>query len=339
MELTVIIPIYNRAKMLAQALESLRQQTYKDFVVIVCDDASKDNLQEVVDKFPDVKIEYHRYEANAGQFKNAMRGLELCQTPFVKYLDSDDLLFPEALEKQVKALQEMPNAAICLGGMVSFEELQEQNKIKVFDYTEPYSPEPRTERQWAKLEEYRGSNPSACMYRTELFRNLGGFNTGLVGIADWEICVALSLKYLVTAVNEPVCAYRLHTAQITQNYSVNSDAVLIKDVFWMTSNANPYRERLGIPSAQQFFMRLDVCWRELRIALVSNQKILLIKKWWEIVVLNKMLLPFIFNFPWFVFLKLLRKPKSPTGISHAFNLEKYKTSICSVLFNERAISL
>lgn len=339
MQLTVVIPIYNRARMLAQALESLRQQTYKDFVVIICDDASKENLQEVVDNFPDVKIEYHRYEANAGQFRNAMRGLELCRTPFIKYLDSDDLLFPEALEKQVKALQEMPNAAICLGGMVSFEELPEKNQINVFDYTDPYIPQSRTDKQWARLEEYRGSNPSACMYRTELFRNLGGFNTGLVGIADWEICVALSSKYLVTAVNDPVCAYRMHTAQITQNYSVNSNAVLIKDVFWLTSNANPYRERLGIPLSQQLFMRLDVCWRELRIALASNQKILLLKKWWEIVVLNKMLMPFIFCFPWFVILKLIRKPKSQTEIFHGFNLEKYKNSICSALFNERAISL
>lgn len=339
MKLTVIIAIYNRGWMLAQALESLRWQTYKDFVVIICDDASTENLKEVIDKFPDLKIEYHRYEANAGQFRNAMRGMEFCQTTFVKYLDSDDLLFPEALNKQLQALQDNQNAAISLGGILEFEELQEQNKVNLFNFSEPYVPESTAKGQWARLEEYRGYNPSASMYRTELFRNLGGFNTGLVGIADWEICVALSSKYPVVAVNDPICAYRLHAAQITKKYVVNSGGVCIKDVFWLTSNANPYRERLGLPLSQQLFLRLNECWTNLRAVLSSEYKILLLKKWLEIVVSNKMLIPFIFAFPWFVTIKILRKPKVQTGASNSLNMEKYQDYICSILFNQKSISL
>ncbi|OKH53129.1 hypothetical protein NIES2101_12405 [Calothrix sp. HK-06] len=339
MQLTVIIPAYNRPKMLAQALESLRWQTYKDFIVIVCDDASTENLKEVIDKFLDLKIEHHRFEVNAGQFGNAMRGMEFCQTTFVKYLDSDDLLFPDALERQVKALQDNKNAAICLGGILEFEEIEEQNKVNLFNYSVPYVPESRAKGQWARLEEFRGSNPSASMYRTELFRNLGGFNTGLVGIADWEICVALSSKYPVVAVNVPICAYRLHAAQITKKYVINSGGVCMKDVFWLTSKANPYRERLGLPLSQQFFLRLNECWVNLRAVLSSEDKFLTIKKWLDIVALNKMLLPFIFAFPWFVTIKVLRKPKVQRGASNNLNMEKYKDYICSILFNEKSVSL
>lgn len=339
MELTVIIPVYNRARMLAQSLESLRWQTYKDFVVIICDDASAENLREVVDKFPDLKIEYHRYEANAGQFGNAMRGVELCQTPFMKLLYSDDLLFPTALEKQVKALQETPNAAVCLGGYIEFEVFPQETRISLYNSIFPYVAKSRTKKQWARLEEYSGFIPSACMYRTELFCNIGGFNTGLPGIADWEIYVALSSKYLTIAVNELVCAMRMHNEQVTKQYFLASDALEIKNVFLMTSNVNPYRERLGIPLSQQFFLRLEQCWKNLRVALSSKDKILLLKKWLGIVVSNRMLLPFIFTFPWFVILKILRKPKGQTYPPSELLLEKCKDDICSIIFNEKAISL
>jgi glycosyltransferase involved in cell wall biosynthesis len=334
MELTVIIPVYNRAKMLSQALLSLRWQTYKNFMIIICDDNSKDNLQQVVENFSDLNIAYHRYDVNAGQFKNAMRGLELCKTPFVKYLDSDDLLFPEALEKQMKAFQEAPSSAICLGGIIQFEELSQQNTIQILNYSKPYVPEPRNEKDWAKLEEYNGFNPSACMYRTELFRNLGGFNTGLIGIADWEICVSLSSKYPVIAVDEPICAYRSHSNQITKNYFFNSDAVLSKDVLWMTSNANPYRERLGLPSEQLFFLRQNIFWENLRISLRSDDKLSLLKKWLEMANANQMLLPFILGFLLFAIRKVLRKPQIKVSAVNSVNLEKHKAIICSILFNE-----
>lgn len=334
MELTVIIPIYNRPRMLAQALESLRRQTYKDFLVIICDDASKDNLKQVVDKFPDLNIQYHRYEANAGQFQNAMRGAELCQTPFIKYLYSDDLLFSTALEKQVKALKKEPLAAICLGGYIEFAEFLEQNQISLYNSIFPYIPQSRTKKQWAKLEEYAGFIPSACMYRAESFRNLGGFNTGLSGIADLEIYIALSSRYPVVAVDEFVCAMRMHNDQVTQGYSIRSDAIGMKNIFCLTSDGNPYRERLGIPLSQQFYLRLNECWVNLRVALSANQKLFFLKKWLGIVALNKMLVPFIFTFPFFAIIKILRKPKVQVGASNNLNIEQYKDYICSILFNQ-----
>jgi glycosyltransferase involved in cell wall biosynthesis len=331
MQLTIIIPIYNRAKMLAQALESLRRQTYKDFVVTICDDASAENLKEVVDQFPDLKIDYQRYESNAGQFKNAMRGLELCKTPFIKYLHSDDLLFPEALEKQLKALEETPSAAVCLGGIIEFEELHEQHSVRLSSYSKPYVPEPRTRKQWKKLEYYSCYLPSAAMFRTELLRNIGGLNTGLAGIADWEIFVALSSKYPVVAVHESVCAYRFHANQITKKYFFDSGSVLTIDVLWLTSNANPYRERLGLPTAQLAFLRQDIFWQNLRISLTSDQKFLLLSKWLEFIVSNRMLLPFVFGFPWFVIVKLLRKPKVKSRENNSLDLEEYRDMISSIV--------
>jgi len=334
MELTVVIPIYNRSKMLSHALASLRWQTFKDFVVIVCDDASTEELKTVVDKFPDLKIDYRRYDVNVGQFKNVMRGLEICETPFIKVLHSDDLLFPTALEMQVKAIQEKIDAAICLGGSIEFEETKEQNLINILKYHKPYIPQSRTNKQWARLEYYSGYLPSACLYRTEFLRDIGGFNIGLNAIADWEIYLALSSKYSVVAVNEPICAYRLHANQVVKSFYLNADDLKTKDILWMTSDANPYRERLGLSSNQISYLIYDVFWTNLRIALKSNQKKILLKKWLNMANSKKILLPFIFAFPWFGVLRILRKPKVPISTLKSLNIEKYNDYIYSILSYE-----
>jgi glycosyltransferase involved in cell wall biosynthesis len=337
MELTIIIPIYNRSTMLAQALESLKWQTYKDFVVIVCDDGSKENLKVVIDRFPDLKIQYQRYDINVGQFKNVVRGLELCQTPFIKIFHSDDFLFPRALEKQIKAIKEISDAAICLGGTIEFEEVKDQKMINIINYSKTYVPEPRTSRQWAKLEYYNGYLPSACLYRTDLLRNIGGFNVGLNAIADWEIYVSLSCKYSVAEVNEPVCAYRLHANQITKDFFFDKDDLKAKDTLWMISNANPHRERLGLPSSQFTYLRQDIFWQNLLTSLKSNQKLFYLKKWIKVAHFNQILLSFFALFPWFAILKILRKPKTQTDIPGSLKVEKYRAYICSILFREESV--
>lgn len=336
MQTTVIIPVYNRATMLAQALKSLQWQTYKNFVVIICDDASQENLKEVVERFGDLNIEYHRYEINVGQFKNLERGVKLCHTPFMKYLCSDDILFPNALEEQVAVLQQTPNAAICLGGYVEFQELQEHNRIILKNSLLPYVPEVRTDRQWARVKEFNCYFPSASMYRTELFREVGGINTGLQTIADWEMYLALSYRYPVVSVPKLICAYRRHAGQIVQASRFNSDALAIKDLLWMTSDDNPYRSRVSMPLTQQVFLRQQICWASLRAALESKQRSSLLKKWLEIVVLNQMLFPLIFGLPFWAFLKILRKPKVIADNSKALNTAMYTDKICSILFGSES---
>jgi glycosyltransferase involved in cell wall biosynthesis len=325
--------------MLSQALESLRQQTYQDFVVIICDDDSTENLQEVVNQFSDLKIKYHRQITNIGQFKNSMQGIEMCKTPFMKFLHSDDLLFPTALEKQIEALKKMPNAAICLGGIIEFEEFPQQQKIELYNSTFPYIPESRVKKQWAKLEEYTGFLPSACLYRRELFHKIGGFNTELIGIADWELYLALSAKYPVVAVNEYVCALRTHADQVTKKYFLNSDVLYIKDMLWMTSDANSKRERICLPRTQQIFIRHQICWKVLRYSLTFDGFNLgLVKKWLELIIASQMLFPLIFGFPFFLAIHILRKPKQQINSSHNSNLENYQQIIRSILFNSSVSS-
>ena len=97
--LTVLIPTYNRAVFLERALHSLTQQTYKQFQVIVTDNCSIDNTDNVIEKFKsELNITYLKSKTNLGAIRNWEIGLLATKTKWVKILWSDDWLEPEALE-------------------------------------------------------------------------------------------------------------------------------------------------------------------------------------------------------------------------------------------------
>ena len=327
MELTIVIPVYNRADMLAQALESLRRQTLKEFVVVICDDASTENIKDTVDQFPDLSIEYHRFDKNAGQFKNAMRGLELCRTPLMKYLHTDDLLFPSALKKQVDVMQSTLGAAMCLGGILEFQEVQNR-AVEIINYEQPYVP-CRTKGKWADLENYRGHKPSAVMFRVDLLREIGGPNAGLFAIGDWEISVALSARYPILAVDEPVCAWRIHDNQVFNKLFFESEEDLLsRDVLWMTSGENPLKQRLGLPSGQLGHLRHDVAWQNLH---KSSKSIKMLRKWLIFMKNNHLFGSFILAFPLFVIRKLARKPAAATKTVENIHMDECRQTISALL--------
>lgn len=98
---SVIIPSYNRPGMLFDAIESILNQTFKYFELIVVDDGSPQSLAPVVDNFDDHRIRYHRFDENQGA--NAARnwGIEHANGEFIAFLDDDDRWEPTKLEKQI----------------------------------------------------------------------------------------------------------------------------------------------------------------------------------------------------------------------------------------------
>ncbi len=99
---SVVIPTYNRAGLLKRALESLVKQTYRNFEVLVCDDGSTDNTEEVVHSFSDkISVVYTRNENGVGPSRPRNIGIKKAAGDWICFLDSDDAWFPEKLEKVV----------------------------------------------------------------------------------------------------------------------------------------------------------------------------------------------------------------------------------------------
>jgi len=104
-KVSVIIPTYNRAPVLPDALESLSKQSYQDFEVIVVDDGSTDNTHAVVETYckKDSRIKYF-YQENKERSAARNYGITLAQGEYIAFLDSDDIYLPSKIEKQVHLL-------------------------------------------------------------------------------------------------------------------------------------------------------------------------------------------------------------------------------------------
>lgn len=107
---SVIIPVYNRAGPLAQAIESVRAQTCQDFEIVVVDDGSRDDPKSVVDSFCDPRIRFHR-QTNAGGGGARNTAIDLAQGRFIAPLDSDDAFLPHHLAAMRALLDGSQNLA------------------------------------------------------------------------------------------------------------------------------------------------------------------------------------------------------------------------------------
>lgn len=123
--ITVLMAIYNCAPTLVEALDSLMNQTYKDFKVVLCDDASKDNTyevaQEYIKKYPDHFI-LIRNEENRGLPYSLNRCLEYADTEYVARMDGDDISKPERFQKEIEFLDSHPEYALVSCPMEYFDE-------------------------------------------------------------------------------------------------------------------------------------------------------------------------------------------------------------------------
>lgn len=113
-KLTVLMAVYNGVPFLRTAIESILNQTYRDFRFLIVDDASTDESREIVWSYDDDRIQLVRLERNMGQTAALNIGLRHAKTPWIARMDADDYSAPTRLEEQMAALEEDPSLS-CLG--------------------------------------------------------------------------------------------------------------------------------------------------------------------------------------------------------------------------------
>lgn len=105
-KISVVIPTYNREKLIVQSINSVLEQTYENIEVIVVDDASTDNTKEVVKKIKDKRVKYIGLKQNKGACNARNVGIENATGDYIAFQDSDDIFRPEKIEKQYSNLIE-----------------------------------------------------------------------------------------------------------------------------------------------------------------------------------------------------------------------------------------
>ncbi len=97
---SVVIPTYNRAHLVGRAIQSVLNQTYHDFEIIIVDDGSIDNTEDVVKSLNDPSIRYTRHDQNRGGSAARNTGIKMARGEYVAFQDSDDEYLPEKVESR-----------------------------------------------------------------------------------------------------------------------------------------------------------------------------------------------------------------------------------------------
>lgn len=125
-KVSVVIPTYNRAHLVGRAIGSVLDQTYQDFELIIVDDGSTDNTEEVVKRFDDKRIKYIKHAKNKGGSAARNTGIKEAKGEYVAFLDSDDEWLPEKLKAEINILENGKKFIICSTG---YNFIDQRNKI------------------------------------------------------------------------------------------------------------------------------------------------------------------------------------------------------------------
>ena len=123
---SIIMPTYNCAKFIGKTIESVIAQTYENWELIIVDDCSKDNTEEVVSEYKDNRIKYHRLENNSGAAVARTEAMKKASGRYMAFLDSDDLWKKDKLEKQLEFMNKNNYNFTC----TEYEQIDEEgNKL------------------------------------------------------------------------------------------------------------------------------------------------------------------------------------------------------------------
>jgi len=246
-KVSVIIPTYDRARLVGRAIHSVLNQAYRDFELIIVDDGSSDDTQRIVEGFKDDRIRFIRHTSNLGGSAARNTGLDLSRGKYIGFLDDDDEWLPEKLEKQVKAIEGLGNNV----GLIYCASLMVSKKTNcVLDRTDPL---------------YRG-----YLYRVLLRRNIfpimtaltkrkcfsrvGGFDEELPSCQDWDVWIRISKYYEFAFIPDTLARTFLHGEQISTDLSkkIRGREILVEK----------YREVLkSYPAILAFHLkRLGILW-------------------------------------------------------------------------------
>jgi GT2 family glycosyltransferase len=207
---SVILPAYNHAHFLPFAIESVLNQTFPDFEMIIIDDGSNDNTREVVQKFKDPRIQYF-YQSNKGLSGARNTGLGLAKGEYIAFLDADDLFLPGKLGLQVSWLEANPDYGFVSGG---WNVVNENGEILLVQ--RPWMGTPRLE-----LLDWLFACPvitNSVLVRQHWVEKVSGFDPQLRRVEDWDFWLRLAYAGCKMGwVNEIVCSYRMAAGQMTQN--------------------------------------------------------------------------------------------------------------------------
>ncbi|MBD5395930.1 MAG: glycosyltransferase [Lachnospiraceae bacterium] len=209
---SVIMPSYNKEKYIAASIESVLNQTFKDFELIIIDDASIDSSVDIIKRYHDSRIRFYQNDENMGIARSRNKAIELAKGKYIALLDADDLCTELRLEKEVSFLDNHSDIDVVFG---SFQEIDENNVVKETYFTPLKNPQFIKARLMVQDVIPNGS----CMYRKDFIdHNNIRYRDGYLGMDDYLFWVECSLHGRITGLPDIFLYWRNTDTNSTNTY-------------------------------------------------------------------------------------------------------------------------
>jgi glycosyltransferase involved in cell wall biosynthesis len=208
-KVSVVIPAYNAMAYLPETVESVLQQSFTDFELLIINDGSSDHIVQWASQLTDPRLKLISQQ-NQGLPGARNTGITHAQGEYIAFLDADDLWEPTKLEKQLQCFQANPNAGVVYTWTVLVDEYGQPTGRIFASQAEG--------NVWLQLLETDViSNGSSAMVRRDCFQVVGLFDRSLTSAEDLDMWLRIAEKYPFAVVKEPLTLYRQYATSMSKN--------------------------------------------------------------------------------------------------------------------------
>jgi len=203
-KVSILTTVYNREKYLAACIESVLASTYQDWELIIVDDVSIDTSVAIAKNYEkkDARIKVYVNQTNLGDYPNRNKAASYAKGKYLKYLDADDVIYPNGLEVMVHTMEQFPEAGLGISQKV-------REDIKPFPFL--MQPKETFIREFL-MRGVLGLGPTGTIITRNAFQKVGGF-TGMRYIGDTELWYKIALIYPVVKMEDKLVFWRQHEDQ------------------------------------------------------------------------------------------------------------------------------
>ena len=205
-KVSVILPTFNRANFIVDAINSFKNQTYKNKELIIVDDGSLDHTKSLVKKLLDKNIFYY-FIKNSGQTIARNFGIAKAKGDYICFLDSDDLWYEKKLELQIEYFKENKNIALCYTNLANFDEK--------LNFKEVSSLQKFGGNIYKKLLKENFIAMSSVMAKVKIIQEFNMLDKKISFAPDYDLWLKISAKYPVGYLDQVLVKYRISNSQIS----------------------------------------------------------------------------------------------------------------------------
>ena len=249
---SICIPSYNCGAFIGKAIQSVLDQTYQDFEIIVIDDCSTDNSEEVVKSFKDPRIKFFKNEKNLGMVPNTNKALKLASGEFVGVLHPDDYYAPKMIETTLKAFSENPEVGFIYSSYVVVDKDDKiVTKIKLCDCNKTF----KSKEEFKKLAIKNYAPPSAVLFRKKCYEDVGPLDEEFPYPHDWNMWLRISLKYDSARLSDYLSYYRMHRKSVSISL-YNSFETTVQEYYMLKKLQKKVNDPELLPSLEKGVRRV-----------------------------------------------------------------------------------